>query len=205
MRGCDATEHSSRAQSTCLRRQLTWERARVQARVALSACPRRYPALRMADDRLPRLELEAWGGFLRTHAMLYLELERRLLRSHGLTISAYDVLLRLAWAGRDGLRMSDLAKQVLKTSGGLTRLADRLERDGLIARTRSTDDLRGYEARITTAGRRLLRRANRQHLQDVRELFLSHLGERQLSALADAWRAIAVADFDGRDIPTATR
>jgi DNA-binding MarR family transcriptional regulator len=147
----------------------------------------------MPDDDLSAVELEAWGGFLRTHAVVHQELERRLVKGQGMPLSTYDVLLRLAWAGSRGLRMSELADQVLKTSGGLTRLADRLERDGLIARTRSPGDLRGYEVRITPEGRRALRRANRQHLDDVRELFLDHLTQKQLEALAGSWRRIGAA------------
>lgn len=150
----------------------------------------------MAADRLSPLELEAWGGFLRAHAVLYQELERRLVKHQGMTISAYDVLLRLSWAGAGGLRMSELANQVMKTSGGLTRLVDRLERDALIARTRSANDLRGYDVRITPAGRRALRRANRQHLQDVRELFLDHLTKKDLDALAGVWRQIRNAHLE---------
>jgi hypothetical protein len=49
----------------------------------------------LSPDRLSPLELEAWGGLLRTHAVLYQELERRLVKSQGMTISTYDVLLRL--------------------------------------------------------------------------------------------------------------
>jgi DNA-binding PadR family transcriptional regulator len=81
-------------------------------------------------------------------------------------------------------------------SGGLTRLADRLERDGLIARTRSSEDLRGYEARITSSGRKALRRANRQHLEDVRELFLAHLTSQELETLARVWRRLKGASDD---------
>jgi DNA-binding MarR family transcriptional regulator len=137
-------------------------------------------------NRLSPLQMDAWGGFLRTHAVLYRELDRRLARDQ-LSISTYDVLLRLTWAGKDGLRMSELAQQMLMTSGGLTRLADRLERDGLIARTRCPDDLRGYVVRITPAGRRTLKRANRQHLADVRELFLDQLTDEELELLAGIW------------------
>jgi DNA-binding MarR family transcriptional regulator len=92
--------------------------------------------------------------------------------------------------------MSALAEQAMMTSGGLTRLADRLERDGLIARTRSTDDLRGYEARITPAGRKALRRANRQHLADVRELFLDHVTQEELEVLAGVWRRVKAANAE---------
>jgi DNA-binding MarR family transcriptional regulator len=153
----------------------------------------------MPLSRLSALELDAWGGLLRTHFLLRRELERRLLKSHGLHLSSYGVLLRLEWAGSDGARMSELAEQVMMTSGGLTRLADRLERDGLITRTRSADDLRGYEARITPAGRRALRRANQQHLADVRELFLDHVTAKELELLAGVWGRVKAAVFYPED------
>jgi DNA-binding MarR family transcriptional regulator len=158
----------------------------------------------MPSDRLSPSELDAWGGLLRTHTVLYRELERRLVKGHGMTISSYDVLLRLTWAGSGGLRMSELATQPLMTTGGLTRLADRLERDGLITRARSADDLRGYVARITPAGRRAFRSANRQHLSDVRELFLDHVTQEQLVVLAEVWSRVkaANADLDQTPMPS---
>jgi DNA-binding MarR family transcriptional regulator len=153
----------------------------------------------MAVSRLSQVELDAWGGLLRTHFLLRRELERRLRKSHGLHLSSYGVLLRLEWAGRTGVRMSELAEQAMMTSGGLTRLADRLERDGLITRTRSAHDLRGFEARITAAGRKALRRANQQHLADVRELFLDHVTPEELAVLAGVWRRLKGAAFDLED------
>jgi DNA-binding MarR family transcriptional regulator len=155
----------------------------------------------MPRDELSPLELDAWGGFLRSHALVYQELERRLLKSHGMSLSAYDVLLRLTWARPDGLRMSELAAHVLMTSGGVTRLADRLERDGLIERVRSTDDMRGYLARITPAGRKALRSANRQHLADVRELFLDHVTKEELELLARVWGRIKAAHGSAVPVP----
>jgi DNA-binding MarR family transcriptional regulator len=158
----------------------------------------------MASNRLSALELDAWGGLLRTHSVLHRELERRLVKSHGMTMSTYEVLLRLAWAGSAGLRMSELATQPLMTTGGLTRLADRLERDGLITRTRSVHDLRGYEARITPAGQKALRSANQRHLADIRELFLDHVTREQLEVLAEVWRRVkaANADLDQTPMPS---
>jgi DNA-binding MarR family transcriptional regulator len=146
--------------------------------------------MKSCRDALSPLEMEAWAGFLRMHTVLYRELDRRLTKGQQMPFSTYDVLLRLAWAGDAGLRMSKLAGQVFMTSGGLTRLVDRLERDGLITRIRSAEDLRGYEARITAAGRRALKRANRQHLDDVRELFLEHLTQDELEVLAAVWRRL---------------
>ena len=158
----------------------------------------------MSRDRLSPLELEAWGGLLRSHTVVYRELEHRLVQRQGISISTYDVLLRLAWAESGGLRMSELARQVIMTTGGLTRLADRLERDGLITRVRSADDGRGYVAQLTQAGRDVLRRSNRQHLADVRELFLDHVTQDELEVLARVWRRVKDARAGGRvgrDLP----
>jgi DNA-binding MarR family transcriptional regulator len=155
----------------------------------------------MAGDRLSPLELDAWGGLLRTHTVLYRELERRLVKSSGMTISTYDLLLRLAWVGGSGMRMSELATPLLMTTGGVTRLVDRLERDGLITRTRTAHDLRGYEVRITPAGRKAIRGANKRHLADVRELFLDHLSDEQLEVLAEVWRRVKAANADLDQMP----
>jgi DNA-binding MarR family transcriptional regulator len=156
-------------------------------------------AMTESRDQLSPLEMEAWGGFLRVHTLLYRELDRRLTTGQRMPISTYDVLLRLAWAGNSGLRMSELAQQVLMTSGGLTRLADRLEHAGLIARKRYAEDLRGYVARITPAGRQALKRANVLHLKDVRELFLNHLTREELDVLATVWRRLKAANADPGD------
>lgn len=150
----------------------------------------------MSEDKLAPMEMDAWSGFLRTHAMLYRELERRLVRGHRMQMSTYEFLLRLTWAGEAGVRMSELAQHLSMTSGGLTRLADRLENEGLITRARSEQDLRGYEARITPTGRRRLRQANQQHLQDVRELFLAHFTPGDLETLAGIWRRLREANDD---------
>ena len=148
----------------------------------------------MARSRLTLRELDAWGGLLRTHFLLRRELERRLLKGYGLHLSSYGVLLRLEWAGDGGVRMSELAEQAMLTTGGLTRLADRLERDGLLTRTRSKDDHRGYEARITEAGRRLLRAANKQHVADLRELFLEHVSPEEQDVLAAVWQRVSATN-----------
>jgi DNA-binding MarR family transcriptional regulator len=150
----------------------------------------------VAVSQLSPLELDAWAGFLETYLLLRRELDRRLVKGHGLLTASYGVLLRLERAGSKGVRMSELAEHAFMSSGGLTRLADRLERDGLITRTRSRDDLRGFEARITPAGRQALRRANVQHVADVRELFLDHVTEDELEVLAGVWGRVREANAE---------
>jgi DNA-binding MarR family transcriptional regulator len=140
---------------------------------------------------LNREELGAWRGLLRVHAGMTKALDAELVREHGLGLSSYEVLLFLADAPDGRLRMSELAEGVLLSRSGLTRLVDRMERDGLLRRERCEDDARGYHALITDKGRELFRRARRTHLDGVRERFLSHLSPEELRTLARLWEKVA--------------
>src|SRR5918999_2486100 len=136
-------------------------------------------------------ELAAWRGLLRVHAGLTKELDAELLRAHGLSLSSYEVLLFLADAPGGQLRMSELADGVLLSRSGLTRLVDRLERDGLLRRERCPDDARGFLATITPKGKTLFQRARRTHLDGVRERFLSNLTPAEQRKLAELWERVA--------------
>src|SRR6266436_1240643 len=118
------------------------------------------------------IELEAWVGLLQTHRRLVHELDSELEQAHGLTLAEYEVLLHLAQAPDQRLRMSELAQAVLLTRSGLTRLVDRLERRGLVERARCPSDLRGLHAVLTEEGLECLREAAPTHLAGVRRLFL---------------------------------
>ncbi len=114
-------------------------------------------------------------------------LDAELLREHGLPLSSYEVLLFLADAAGGSMRMSELAQSVLLSRSGLTRLVDRMERDGLLRRERCADDARGYNAVITDDGCELFGRARATHLEGVRERFLRHLSDEDLQALGALW------------------
>ncbi|WP_156096187.1 MarR family winged helix-turn-helix transcriptional regulator [Amycolatopsis jejuensis] len=133
------------------------------------------------------LEQEAWSGFLRTHDRLWRQLAAGLAELN-VSMAEYSVLALLDNAGTAGLRMSDLAEQRLMSTGGFTRLADRLVSRNLIERRQSEVDARSYEAVITSAGRALMRKARRRHHEDLRSLFFGHLDDDQLRFLARIWR-----------------
>jgi DNA-binding MarR family transcriptional regulator len=149
------------------------------------------PAPGEAPVLLNREELGAWRGLLRVHAGMTKALDADLVREHGLALSSYEVLLFLADAPDGRLRMSELADGVLLSRSGLTRLVDRMERDGLLRRERCEDDARGYHALITDKGRELFGRARRTHLDGVRERFLRHLSPDELRTLARLWEKVA--------------
>src|SRR5216110_1822603 len=141
-------------------------------------------------SRLDPRELRAWRGLLRVYAQLSKALDAQLIAAHGLPLTSYEVLMYLSDAEGGRMRMNDLASSVLLSRSGLTRLVDRLERDGYLERCSCAHDARGAFAVLTAAGREKLEAARETHLAGVRELFLSHFSSEQLDLLGDGWERV---------------
>ena len=108
------------------------------------------PHAEAAEDR----ELvDAWRALLSAHARTHAALERAL-KPHGLGVSEYEVLERLATAN-DGeqRRMQELGEALHLSQSALSRVVARLERDGLAERGMCLHDRRGIYVCITNAGR----------------------------------------------------
>ncbi len=161
--------------------------------------PTTNTGLRAGGALLEPDALAAWRGFLRLHSALTGELDAELLTAHGLSLSSYEVLLFLADTPEGRLRMSQLAESVLLSRSGLTRLVDRLERDGLVRRESCPSDLRGFNALITDEGRKLFAAARRTHLAGVRKRFLDPLTAEEQRTLAGLWERLqpGAASGDG--------
>ena len=100
------------------------------------------PGMKRSGD-LTEQQMLAWRRFLLAHALVTRRLENDLVAERRLPLASYDVLVQLVEAPERRLRMSELAERVLLSRSGLTRLVDRLEREGLVA---------GRSARTTPAG-----------------------------------------------------
>jgi DNA-binding MarR family transcriptional regulator len=150
-------------------------------------------------DQLDELELRAWRGMLRVHATLTKALDAELEAAHGLPLSSYEVLMHLFDAEGQRMRMSDIASSVILSRSGLTRLVDRLERDGLIERQSCPSDARGSFASLTDAGRGKLQAARKTHLAGVRSLYVDQLTTAELELMGGAWERLlpGVADAPG--------
>jgi DNA-binding MarR family transcriptional regulator len=135
-------------------------------------------------------ELDAWRGLLRVYAAVLKALDGELEAEHGLPLTSYEVLVHLAEAPEHRMRMCDLADQVLLSRSGMSRLVDRLARDGLICRAACANDARGSFACITPAGLALLERARPTHVAGIRRRFLAHFGEDELQGLCAYWARI---------------
>lgn len=125
---------------------------------------------------------------------------------HELQPSEFEVLLRLSRSPGGRLRMNDLARQIVLSSSGLTRLADRLEGRGLLVRRPCPDDGRGSDAHITAPGRELILEALPDHLALVDQWFTSALPPKELDALLEGLRQVRArvhpdADLDSDASP----
>jgi DNA-binding MarR family transcriptional regulator len=130
----------------------------------------------MSERESAERVVTAWRDLLARHATLSCELDR-VLHEHGLGMSDFEVLDRLADAG-DCLRMHHLAEAVHLSQSALSRLVSRLEKDGLLSRTMCADDRRGIF------------------------VWLSDLGRQRHAAARPAQRAVLAAHLGGgRDIP----
>jgi DNA-binding MarR family transcriptional regulator len=135
----------------------------------------------------------AWVRFLRAHAALTRELSSRLEALHELTLSDFDVLVQLYYADGRRMRRIDLARSVLLTASGITRLLDGLESSGLVAKERCESDARVTYAVLTEAGVRKIEEARDSHLADIEELFGARFSQEERDQLAELLARLPLA------------
>jgi DNA-binding MarR family transcriptional regulator len=128
-------------------------------------------------------ELVVWRTLLRAQMRISRSLQTDLLVEHDLALGSYDVLLHLGAAPDGRLRMNDLADRVLLSRSGLTRLVDRLQRDGLVERESCASDARGLFAVLTPSGRKRLTEATPTYQRGVRDQVLDKLSHEELCRL----------------------
>jgi DNA-binding MarR family transcriptional regulator len=127
--------------------------------------------------------LDAFVRLLRAHAAVTRLLNAQLQEEHGLTINAYEALLRLSRADDERMRRIDLAQSLLLTASGVTRLLDGLQRSGLIDNEQCASDRRVSYPVLTDAGRAKLREASESHITSVRALLGEHYTDDELQRL----------------------
>jgi DNA-binding MarR family transcriptional regulator len=140
-----------------------------------------------------------WPEFLRAHAAVTRALNADLVGEHGITLSDYEVLLRLAYAPDRRLRRVDLAGSVFLTASGITRLLDGLERSGFVRKASCESDRRVVYAELTDEGYAKLREASRTHLGGIDRLYAARFTEAELATLGELLGRLAGGD----DVPCA--
>jgi len=134
---------------------------------------------------MPSPEEAAFLDLLRTTDMLSRGLVT-ILKPEDLSSTQYNVL-RILRGAREGLPCGEIAKRMITRDPDVTRLLDRLEKRGLISRSREARDRRTVMARITGAGLKLLARLD-EPLQAAHRKQLGHLGRERLRLLTNLLR-----------------
>jgi DNA-binding MarR family transcriptional regulator len=135
-----------------------------------------------------------WINFLRAHAAVTRELSARLEATHGLTLSDFDVLVQLYFAPERALRRVDIARAVLLTASGITRLLDGLERAGWVEKRACDTDARVSYAVLTETGLKKFEAARRSHNADIEELFGSRFTDEEREQLAELLGRLPLAE-----------
>ena len=146
-------------------------------------------------ERLSEQHLGVWRAFLKAHAVVIDRIDRDLVAAERLPLSSYDVLIELYEAPEYRLRMHELADRVVLSRSGLTRLVDRLEAEGFLARDRSRTDRRGAYAVITEKGIAALRRAWPIYARGISEYFARWLTDEEAETLETALKRVYQASL----------
>ena len=151
----------------------------------------------MSSQVLSDQALSAWVGLLRGHAALTRALNADLVTDHGLTLSDYEVLLRLSRAPERKMRRVDLAEQVLLTASGITRLLDGLQASGYVDKAACSSDARVTYAVLTGAGHEKLRSAAGVHVAGIHAMFAERYSDDEMATLAELLSRLDGSEPDG--------
>lgn len=148
---------------------------------------------RWLDDEQQRL----WRSFLGGTTVLMDRLDRDLRAEHGLSMSEYEILVRLSEAPDRSIRMADLAAALSHSRSRITHTISRLERDGIVTRIQCDTDGRGVTAVLTDKGFDLLATAAHTHVRGVREYLIDLADPADLAAVGRVMEAVQ-ATIGGR-------
>jgi MarR family transcriptional regulator, 2-MHQ and catechol-resistance regulon repressor len=130
--------------------------------------------------------LQLMGLLVRSHRHLTYLLGRQLEQTVGIPLVWFDVLIHIGGADEGRLTMSKLSAQVALTTGGVTRLVDRMVEAGLVARQNCPSDRRSVHVVLTATGQSTLRHAINEHIEGIDRHLIAPLDESDRVALSVA-------------------
>lgn len=139
--------------------------------------------------------ITSFGRFVEANRRVMRSVEASLQARHGMTIVEFEALIRLARSDDGHMSMSELAEQMVLTSGGATRLVDRLVTDGLVERVGCPDDRRVLWAKISDRGRDHLLEAMETHLEDLDSHYFASMTPQDRSTLDEVFDRLRSAEM----------
>jgi DNA-binding MarR family transcriptional regulator len=128
--------------------------------------------------------VKAWARLVRAREALVAAVERDLKAAGVAPLAWYDVLLELSRAEQGRLRPFEIEKETLLAQYNLSRLLDRLEKEGLIRREPYADDARGQWVVITEKGKALQARTWKVYSRSIQQHVGEKLDDKSAAALA---------------------
>jgi DNA-binding MarR family transcriptional regulator len=139
--------------------------------------------------------LHLMGLIVRSHRLLTDRLGRELEQDIGIPLVFFDVLINVGAAPDGRVTMSRLSNDIALTTGGVTRLVDRMVEAGLVERQACPNDRRSIHVILTPEGRTVLDRAVAAHIEGIDRHLVAHLSDTDRANLATALTKI----LTGRD------
>jgi DNA-binding MarR family transcriptional regulator len=149
-----------------------------------------------AKDAAGNELIVAFGRLQGVAGRLEYVLGRAIEEECGISHVMFEVLLILGRAGRPGLSMGAVGREQVLTTGGVTRLIDRMEAAGLVERTEDPGDRRGRLVQLTPLGEQTAVRASQVHLENIKRYFLEPLPVSHRERFLDDLRILSQAARD---------
>jgi len=134
--------------------------------------------------------VSTWINLQQANRVIEGALEARLQSAVELSLAEFELLFRLEVAADHPLQMSQIAAQLINSPSGTTRIADRLERAGLIERETPRENRRVVHVKLTAKGQDVLGRADQTFREVLHEVFGSHLTEAEVASLRATLRKL---------------
>lgn len=134
---------------------------------------------------LPPHRESAFFGLLQAHQDLTRAIDQALLSEHGISLSTYEILNRLAHADEGRLRITTLAEKTPLSLSRVSRLVDELALRGMAERKACPEDKRASHVFLTAAGRALMKKAQKTFYATAEERFFGHLSRAETEQLAE--------------------
>lgn len=142
----------------------------------------------LADERITK-----FGLMVEANRKLMRTFERSLRAGHGLAMVDFEAMLRLGRSPDRQMSMSELAEQMVLTSGGITRLVDRLANDDLVERVLCPSDRRVHWARLTNQGVTTVSEALTTHLQDLDSHYFGTMSDSEEATMTTVLERLRAA------------
>lgn len=147
-------------------------------------------------DWLTYDQQQHWRSYLEGNARLWDALARDLESQTDLSLSEYEILVRLSERNNVAMRMSELADELAQSRSRITHTVRRLEERGLVIRTQTPGDGRGVNCTMTPTGREVLQQAAPIHVASVRTRLVNVITDEELAVLGRMFARLARQDSD---------